>query len=152
MFGLDSFKSSTLGERVGAVIDNPQAIGDMVVFSRHQMPAVQAIGKQLAALGPEVRQDQVKKTIGRWVREILEHQGFTVWKKRRVAPGNLFSTGMVYRPTAQSAGNRHGARPKAQLSPAQRAAAWREAVHGLPHTKPLPDEAIGREVLYSERG
>jgi hypothetical protein len=38
------------------------------------------------------------------------------------------------------------------LSPAERAAAWREAAKGLPRTPPLSDEAISRENIYSTRG
>ena len=38
------------------------------------------------------------------------------------------------------------------LSPAGRAAAWREAAKGLPRTPPLSDEAISRENIYSTRG
>jgi hypothetical protein len=38
------------------------------------------------------------------------------------------------------------------LSPAERAAAWRESVRGLPHTPPLSDEAISRESIYAARG
>jgi hypothetical protein len=38
------------------------------------------------------------------------------------------------------------------LSPAERAAAWREAARGLPRTAPLSDEAISRENIYSTRG
>jgi hypothetical protein len=168
MFGLESFKKSSLGQRVGEIIQDPQRIGDMVAFSRHGMPAVQAVGEDLLALGREVRQDQVKKAIGRWVREILEQQGWTVWKKRRVSPGNLFSTGMVYRPLAAAGTNPLSAGIPAKrqrqpasyatalgrifASPAERAAAWREAVKDLPRTKPLSDEAISREMIYSGRG
>ena len=35
--------------------------------------------------------------------------------------------------------------------PADRAAAWRESVVGLPHTPPLSDQAISRESIYSDR-
>jgi hypothetical protein len=38
------------------------------------------------------------------------------------------------------------------LSPAMRAAYWRESVKGLPDTRPLTDEAIGRENIYIVRG
>ena len=38
------------------------------------------------------------------------------------------------------------------LSPAERAAEWREAAKGLPHTPPLPDDAISRETIYDTRG
>jgi len=39
----------------------------------------------------------------------------------------------------------------AALSPAERAAAWRESVKGLPNTSPLSDEAISRESIYGDR-
>src|SRR5271166_346099 len=38
------------------------------------------------------------------------------------------------------------------LSPAERAAVWREAAKGLPHTPPLSDEAISRESIYDANG
>jgi hypothetical protein len=151
-FGLESFKQSGLGRRIGTVVKDPQNVGDMIVFSRHGLPAVQAIGKALLALGSEVREDQVKKTIGRWVREILEPHGWTVWKKRRVAPGNLFSTGMVYRPMSLPLDKRVAPAADSPASPAERAAAWRESVKELPRTKPLSDQAISRETIYSDRG
>jgi hypothetical protein len=37
-------------------------------------------------------------------------------------------------------------------TPVERARIWRESVEGLPHTKPLSDEAISRESIYAERG
>jgi hypothetical protein len=151
-FGLDVFKRSRLGQRVGAVIEDPRNIDDMIVFSRHGMPAVQAVGKDLLALGAEVRDHQVKKTVGRWVREILEQHGWTVWKKRRVSPGHLFSTGMVYRPRSQSSDDTRMSPTAKALSPAERAAAWREAVRRLPHSEPLSDDAISRESIYADRG
>jgi hypothetical protein len=39
-----------------------------------------------------------------------------------------------------------------QLSPTERATAWRESVKGLPHTAPLSDESISRESIYDTRG
>jgi hypothetical protein len=38
------------------------------------------------------------------------------------------------------------------LSAAERAAAWRESVKGLPRNKPLSDEAISRESIHAARG
>jgi hypothetical protein len=38
------------------------------------------------------------------------------------------------------------------LSPAERAAAWRESVRGLPRTPPLSDHAVSRESIYAARG
>jgi hypothetical protein len=40
----------------------------------------------------------------------------------------------------------------ALMTPAERAAAWRESVAGLPHTPPLSDRAINRESIYGDRG
>jgi len=42
--------------------------------------------------------------------------------------------------------------PVGPLSPAERAALWRNSAGGLPHTKPLSDEAISRESIYADRG
>ena len=38
------------------------------------------------------------------------------------------------------------------LSPAERAAAWRESTRDLPHTAPLSDDAISRESIYGDDG
>lgn len=95
-FGLASFKTTPLGRRVGAIVEDPQKIAEMIVFSRHEKPAVQAIGKALLVLGPEVRNDYVKTTIGRWVKEVLGTRGWVPWKSARVSPGNLFSRGTIY--------------------------------------------------------
>ena len=40
----------------------------------------------------------------------------------------------------------------ARKTPEKRAGHWRESVAGLPDTKPLSDEAISRESIYTERG
>jgi len=152
-FGLQSFKTTQLGRRVGAIVEHPQIVGDMIALSRHGMPAVQAVGRELLSLGPEVRDDQIKKTIGRWVREILEQHGWTVWRTRRVPPGNLFSTGMVYRlrtqPSPHQPGGEDGSHP---LSLEERVALWRAGLEGLPQSEPLSDEAISRENIYADRG
>jgi hypothetical protein len=98
-FGIDTFKSSPLGRRVAAIVENPEYVRDMVTFCRNEFPAVQAIGKALIPLGPEVVENQAKKTIGRWVKEILSEHDWVPDKPGRVAPGNLFSfsTGMLYK-------------------------------------------------------
>jgi hypothetical protein len=41
---------------------------------------------------------------------------------------------------------------KPPLSPADRAAAWRELASQFPATPPLSDEAVSREGIYNERG
>ena len=93
-----NFKLSRLGKRVGAIIEDPVYGRDMDALSRNDIPAVQAVGKALLALGAEVKTEFVKQIIGRWVRQIMSAKGWTPSKSGRVAPGNLFSTGMIYRP------------------------------------------------------
>jgi hypothetical protein len=96
-FGLEDFKVSTIGKRVQKIVEDPEQIRDMEAFSRHEFPAVIAIGKDLLSLRePEVKRDNIKQAIGRWVREVLEPRGWIPLKSGRVAPGNLFSTGMIY--------------------------------------------------------
>jgi hypothetical protein len=98
MFGLDAFKQSPLGKQVGRIITDRDNIIRMTALSESKIPAVQAIGKRLLPLGDQVASDTNKKTIGRWVREVLEAEGWTPVRKGRVAPGNLFSTGAIYAP------------------------------------------------------
>ena len=44
------------------------------------------------------------------------------------------------------------ARSGLAATPAERVAAWRDSVIGLPDTPPLSDEAISRESIYGDRG
>lgn len=38
------------------------------------------------------------------------------------------------------------------MTPRERAALWRQSATGLPRTRPLPDQAVSRETIYSTRG
>jgi hypothetical protein len=38
------------------------------------------------------------------------------------------------------------------LLPEQRERLWRDSAKGMPHTPPLPDEAVSRESFYGARG
>jgi hypothetical protein len=97
-FGLEGFKSSPLGSLIEPIITGEQNIADMQTLSRHGIPAVQVLGKPLLELSrPDVRNHHNKQMIGRWVKEIMGKQGWEPWKPSRVAPGNLFSRGMLYR-------------------------------------------------------
>jgi hypothetical protein len=42
--------------------------------------------------------------------------------------------------------------PTAQLTPAERAAAWIASAEKFPETRLLSDEAIGRDAIYGDRG
>ncbi|PWB94009.1 hypothetical protein [Methylosinus sporium] len=96
-FGLENFKNTPLGEKVGEMLNNPAQISDMIALSRHRIPAVQDLGKPILALGMPIT-DEDKKLIGRWVKDVMEAHGYTTdpKSKGRVAPGNLFTTGAIY--------------------------------------------------------
>jgi hypothetical protein len=65
-FGMDAFKATTLGTRIGAVITDPENIAKMITLSEHGIPAVQAIGKLLLPLGDAVKADE--KQTARWAK------------------------------------------------------------------------------------
>ena len=65
-FGLEDFKKTELGKKVSQIILDETNIIKMIALSEHDMPAVQAIGKQLLELGEQVTIDENKKNIGRW--------------------------------------------------------------------------------------
>lgn len=97
-FGLEKFKMSPLGIKIGGLLGDSTQIAGMITLSRHGLPAVQDLGKPILAFELPVT-DSDKKAIGRWVREVMEAHGWTTdndHKGRRVAAGNLFSTGAVY--------------------------------------------------------
>ena len=97
MASLAEFKASALGQLVGAIINDQENIIRMIALSESGIPAVQAIGKRLIPrMPPDQDLTEIKKNIGRWVKQILEPAGWTPVGKGRVAPGNLFSTGTVY--------------------------------------------------------
>lgn len=96
-FGLARFKESDFGHMVGEVLTHRDHVLAMRILSENEIPAVQAVGRHLVALGRPFT-DEEKKLVGRWVREIMEAQGFAPVRKGRVRQGNLFSTGAIYAP------------------------------------------------------
>jgi len=100
MGSLENFKTTQLGRLLRPIIEGEQSIQDMITLSRHDIPAVQAIGKQVILLGAEVKERWVKQTIGRWVCEVLGRAGYVPIRSGRVSSGNHFSTGKIYGPRA----------------------------------------------------
>lgn len=98
-FGIDTFKASQLGQRVGELLQDPRIVDDMIALSQHNIPAVQHLGKKIIGFGLPISNSD-KQYIGRWVREVMEARGWTTdgSTTKRVASGNLFSTGAVYYP------------------------------------------------------
>ena len=93
---LDQFKTSPLGALISPIINSEEMIRSMENKSASDRPAVEAIGKDIEArAGP--LDDEQKKMIGRWVRQVLAPRGWRPDRKGRVASGNFFSRGTIYR-------------------------------------------------------
>ena len=97
-FGLSSFKQSAMGRRIAPIIEDRRNVRDMEALTRCDLPAVRVIGKQLLAAGVLPRNEEAKKHIGRWVRELMHQRGWEPLRKGKLPRGNLFSTGAIYRP------------------------------------------------------
>ena len=103
---LDQFKASPLGALIGPILNSEEMIRRMEVKSASDRPAVEAIGKDIEARVGSL-DDEQKKMIGRWVKEVLAPRGWRPDRKGRVAAGNFFSRGTIYRravPQAPSEG------------------------------------------------
>lgn len=93
---LHQFKISPLGAIIGSILTSEEMIRRMETKSASNRPALEAVGKDIEArVGP--LDDQQKKMIGRWVTDILAPRGWRPDRKGRVAAGNFFSRGTIYR-------------------------------------------------------
>lgn len=101
-FGLSAFKAGALGQKVAVILTDPENVRDMVALCRNDIAAVRAVGKQLMAIGLKQKDEQHKKLIGRWVREIMGKLGWEPVRTGKIPRGNLFSTGAIYKPRARS--------------------------------------------------
>lgn len=96
-FGIEDFKISTRGQMIGEILQAPKTVEAMITVSRHGLPPAQEVGQRL--VDQEVTlSDEEKRLVGRWIREIMEENGWTTdgVSKKRVAPDSLFRTGAVY--------------------------------------------------------
>jgi hypothetical protein len=129
---LDQFKTSPLGALIGPILNSEQMILSMETKSASDRPAVEAIGKDIEARVGSL-DDEQKKLVGRWVKEVLAPRGWRPDRKGRVAAGNFFSRGTIYRralPPAVSEGGR------------TRLAAAQALVRKLPHPPMRSDELV----------
>ena len=97
-FGLEAFKQSAQGHRIRSVLTDRENIRDMIALCRNDIAAVRAVGKQLLRLGIRPKDENTKKLIGRWVREIMQAEGWVPMRTGKIPRGNLFSTGAIYKP------------------------------------------------------
>lgn len=132
---LTQFKHSRKGAKVGAILTSPAAIRTMERKSDLNRPAVEAVGARIAAEVGELGDDE-RKYVGRWVKELLAPRGFVPDRKGRVAEGNLFARGTIYRRIGQM---KH-ASPR--RSGAERLAAARAILATMPHPIMSSEELI----------
>lgn len=129
---LESFKTSAKGAKLAPLFSSGETVDRMVRKSEAGRPAVEAIGKEVAARVGSL-DDQQKKLVGRWAKEVLEPRGWTPDRKGRVAPGHFFARGTIYRRASPAA---------APLDGAARMAKVRQMVKRLPHRVLSSDELI----------
>jgi hypothetical protein len=93
---LEAFKQSAKGAKLASLFASNDTVSRMVRKSEAGRPAVEAIGSEVEARVGRL-DDEEKKLVGRWTREVLEPRGWTPDRKGRVAAGNLFARGTIYR-------------------------------------------------------
>jgi hypothetical protein len=100
MASLEAFKSSAKGAKLAPILTSEDAVTRMIGKSEAGRPAVEAIAPQVAAAAVAL-DDEEKKMVGRWVKQVLAPRGWTPDRKGRVARGHVFARGTVYRRIAQ---------------------------------------------------
>lgn len=145
---LQAFKESKNGALVGSILTTQDALTRMEQKSREGRPAVEAVGARIAEIVGKL-DDEEKKLVGRWVKQVLEPRGWKPAKKGRVAPGNMFARGTVYRrPAATNAEPEKAIRPTA----AERMAAARAILATMPFPIMSSDELIAERRQEFELG
>ncbi len=138
---LEHFKHSPAGSHIAAIFQSREVLAGMEAKSREGRPAVEAVGALIAAKVGNLA-DEDRKMVGRWVREVLEPRGWIPERKGRVAPGNLFSRGTIYR--------RRGG--DIQADPQSGLVAARALLARMPHPAMTADELIAMRRRAFEAG
>lgn len=138
---LSEFKHTAKGARIAAILTTPAAIRAMVEKSERQRPAVEAVGARIAAEVGDLK-DEERQCVGRWVKDLLAGEGLVPDRKGRVARGNLFARGTIYRR------NSYG-QPRAPA--AERIAAARAILRASPHPIMSSDELIAERRREAAR-
>lgn len=123
---LEAFKHSRKGSLLAPILASEAELERMEAKARAGRPAVEAIGSRIESTVGRL-DDEEKKLVGRWVKQVLASHGWVPCKKGRVAPGNLFSRGTIYRRAAAD-GN-----ASAEPDAAARLAAARAILATMPH-------------------
>lgn len=131
-----------LSNTIANLLAQREVVDSMEDLSRRGRPAVQAIGKQVAAHSPDLDHTG-KQNVGRLVREAMARRGWKPARKARVAPGCFFSWGAVYTPVG-------GASPGAGAG-AVRMAKLREMLGQLEGELPSVDEFLAsRKAMWGQ--
>lgn len=142
---LESFKQSKAGAKIASILSDPSLVLAMELKSGEGRPAVEAVGAPIEqAVG--LLDDDEKKLVGRWVKQVLLPRGWVPEKKGRVAPGNLFARGTIYRRRGSANAN------ESRLSAAERIAAARAILAQSPHPIMSSEELIAERRREFERG
>lgn len=88
------FLHSAAARRIAPLIDDPAMLTRMEELSRAGVPAIGALDQALA--GSIALSNTEKQHVGRWVKEVLAARGWRPKIQRRLAPGQVFTSGMVY--------------------------------------------------------
>ena len=129
---LDEFKRSPLGVVIGRILNSEDMVRRMETRSASDRPAVEALGEAIAERVGAL-DDEQKKLVGRWVKEALAPRGWRPDRKGRVASGNIFSRGTIYRRAVP---------PVLSEDAAARLAAAQALVRRLPHRPMSSNELI----------
>lgn len=138
---LEQFKHSAAGRKIAGLLGSDEAIRRMEGKSSVRRPAIEAIGKEIEARVGTL-DNQEKKLVGRWVKEVLAPRGWQPDRKVRVAAGHFFSRGTIYRRSDT---------PPPAANGAARLAAARALVRKLPEPPLSVDQFLAeRRMTWGE--
>ena len=138
---LISFKSSTKGSKLAPILTSEDAVKRMIAKSQAGRPAVEAIGADVQASAVPLDDDE-KKMVGRWVKEVLAPRGWRPDRKGRVARGQFFARGTIYRQVSDRT---------AQAEARTRMESVRDLVRALPHPLGTVDDFLrDRRAMWRE--
>ena len=98
----DHFATTTLGQRLAAIIDGPNRYIEMAAFSREGFPAVTALVSLLRDLLEPLRLtdpklfDAAKQFCGFRVGETMRAHGHVIVRRAARVPGGLFTVATVW--------------------------------------------------------
>ena len=89
---------TTLGKELWLFLSNKESVIRLETTTFLKRPAVEGLQPQLLEnFGEEVKQDRCKQMIGRMVRQIMEHNGYSFDQSGvRIRSGLLFSSASRY--------------------------------------------------------